>query len=65
MCSQTWCLFRLTDIFQEVSDVGQHFYFRKPAGGSVGAGLWEGCDGKFSEAVRMGQEMDAVAMPRV
>ena len=41
-----------------------HFYFRTPAGGSVGARLWQGGDGKFSEAVRMGQEMDAVPMLR-
>lgn len=49
------------DIFQEVSDVGQHFYFRKPAGGSVGAGLWEGGGSKSSKAGRTVQEINAEA----
>lgn len=53
------------DIFQEVSDVGQHFYFRNPAGGSVGAGLWEEGGSKSSKAGRTVQEMDAESLLRV
>lgn len=48
-----------------MSDVGQHVYFRKPAGGSVGAGLWEGGGSKSSKAGGMVQEIDAESMPRV
>lgn len=48
-----------------MSDVGQHVYFRKPAGGSVGAGLWEGGGRKSSKAVRMVQEINAESVLRV